>query len=62
MKFITSNDRFTEKGLLFAVAVKGHIDLKHINKHINFPPIWRKTNYITNENTIGKFMFNKMKR
>ncbi|KAA6312452.1 MAG: hypothetical protein EZS28_055922, partial [Streblomastix strix] len=43
MNIIKSEDRFSEeKGQLFIASVKGHIDMNHINDHINFPPIWRK--------------------
>jgi hypothetical protein len=54
MEIINSKDRFDEeKGQLFIASVKGHIEYQHINEHINFPPIWRKTTYKTDEKTIG---------
>ncbi|KAA6383466.1 MAG: hypothetical protein EZS28_021008 [Streblomastix strix] len=54
MNIINSEDRFSdEKGQLFIASVKGHIDKNHINDHINFPPIWRKRTYKTDEKTIA---------
>ncbi|KAA6378792.1 MAG: hypothetical protein EZS28_025681, partial [Streblomastix strix] len=51
MNIINSKDRFSEeKGQLFIASVKGHIDKNYINEHINFPPIWRKRTYKTDEN------------
>ncbi|KAA6390683.1 MAG: hypothetical protein EZS28_013791 [Streblomastix strix] len=53
MNIINSEDRFSEeKGQLFIASVKGHIDKNRINVHINFPPIWRKRTYITDEKTL----------
>ncbi|KAA6386565.1 MAG: hypothetical protein EZS28_017907, partial [Streblomastix strix] len=55
---INSEDRFSkEKGQLFVASVKGLIDKVHINDHINFPPIWRKITYKTDEKTIEKFTY-----
>ncbi|KAA6382352.1 MAG: hypothetical protein EZS28_022121 [Streblomastix strix] len=58
---IMSDDRYTDKGQLFCVKIKGHIDEKHINSHINFAPIWRKLTYNNSIEQIGEFMYNKMK-
>ncbi|KAA6378647.1 MAG: hypothetical protein EZS28_025826, partial [Streblomastix strix] len=58
---IMSSDRYTDKGQLFCVKIKGHIDEKHINSHINFAPIWRKLTYNNSVEQIGEFMYNKMK-
>ncbi|KAA6398849.1 MAG: hypothetical protein EZS28_005627 [Streblomastix strix] len=53
MNITNSEDRFSEeKGQLFIASVKGHIDNNHINEHINFPPIWRKRTYKTDEKTV----------
>jgi hypothetical protein len=38
-------DRYPDKGYLFCAKIKGHIDEKHINSHINLAPIWRKLTY-----------------
>ncbi|KAA6393174.1 MAG: hypothetical protein EZS28_011300 [Streblomastix strix] len=63
MNIINSEDRFSEeKGQLFIASVKGHIDKNHINNHINFPLIWRKRTYKTDEKTIGKFTYEKMQK
>ncbi|KAA6362242.1 MAG: hypothetical protein EZS28_042231, partial [Streblomastix strix] len=63
MNIIHSEDRFSEEnGQLFIASVKGHIDKAHINDHINFPPIWRKRTYKTDEKTIGKFTYEKMQK
>ncbi|KAA6333496.1 MAG: hypothetical protein EZS28_053164 [Streblomastix strix] len=63
MNIINSEDRFSEeKGKLFKASVKGHIDKNHINDHINFPPIWRKRTYKTDEKKIAKFTYKKMKK
>ncbi|KAA6395256.1 MAG: hypothetical protein EZS28_009220 [Streblomastix strix] len=58
---IMSDDRFNGKGQLFCVRIKGHIDEKHINSHINLAPIWRKLTYNNSVEQIGEFMYNKMK-
>ncbi|KAA6361857.1 MAG: hypothetical protein EZS28_042616, partial [Streblomastix strix] len=58
---IMSDDRFNDKGQLFCVRIKGHIDEKHINSHINLAPIWRKLTYNNSIEQIGVFMYNKMK-
>ncbi|KAA6362697.1 MAG: hypothetical protein EZS28_041776, partial [Streblomastix strix] len=58
---IMSSDRYTDKGQLFRVKIKGHIDEKHINSHINLAPIWRKLTYNNSVEQIGEFMYNKMK-
>ena len=50
-----------EKKTLFIVALKGHIDEKYINKCINMPPIIRNIEIITNEQTIGPYMYKYMK-
>ncbi|KAA6360159.1 MAG: hypothetical protein EZS28_044314, partial [Streblomastix strix] len=63
MNIINSEDRFSEeKGQLFIASVKCHIDKNHINQHINFPPIWRKRTYKTDEKTVGKFTYEKMQK
>ncbi|KAA6349984.1 MAG: hypothetical protein EZS28_051910, partial [Streblomastix strix] len=63
MNIINSENRFTEeKGKLFIASVKGHIDKNHINERINFPPIWRKRTYKTDEKTVGKFTYEKMQK
>ncbi|KAA6387668.1 MAG: hypothetical protein EZS28_016806 [Streblomastix strix] len=63
MNIINSEDRFSEeKRQLFIALVKSHIDKNHINEHINFTPIWRKRTYKTDEKTVGKFTYEKMKK
>ncbi|KAA6379848.1 MAG: hypothetical protein EZS28_024624 [Streblomastix strix] len=58
---IMSNDRFNFKGQLFCVRIKGHIDEKYINSHINLAPIWRKLTFNNSVEQIGEFIYNKMK-
>ncbi|KAA6402881.1 MAG: hypothetical protein EZS28_001593 [Streblomastix strix] len=58
---IMSDDKFNDKGQLFCVRIKGHIDEKCINSHINLAPIWRKLTYNNSVEQIGEFMYNKMK-
>ncbi|KAA6391383.1 MAG: hypothetical protein EZS28_013093 [Streblomastix strix] len=58
---IMNDDRFNDKGQLFCVKIKGHIDEKHINSHINLAPICRKLTYNNSMEQIGEFMYNKMK-
>ncbi|KAA6380246.1 MAG: hypothetical protein EZS28_024228 [Streblomastix strix] len=63
MNIINSQDRFfEEKGQLFIASIKNHIDKNHINEHINFQPFWRKRTYKTDEKTVGKFTYEKMKK
>ncbi|KAI5546883.1 CBG23764 family [Trichomonas vaginalis G3] len=50
-----------KKQELFVTEVKGHIDEKYINDYINFLPIIRNLDIVTNEETIGSFMYNYMK-
>ncbi|KAI5512099.1 DNA/RNA polymerases family [Trichomonas vaginalis G3] len=50
-----------KKNTLFVAEVKGHIDEKYINDYINFLPIIRNLDIITDEKTIGSFMYNYMK-
>ncbi|KAA6384122.1 MAG: hypothetical protein EZS28_020350 [Streblomastix strix] len=57
---IMSDDRFNDKGQLFCVRIKGHIDEKHIISYINLAPIWRKLTYNNSVEQIGEFMYNKM--
>ncbi|KAA6392380.1 MAG: hypothetical protein EZS28_012092, partial [Streblomastix strix] len=58
---IMSSDRYTDKGQLFCVKIKGHIDEMCINSHINLAPIWRKLTYNNSVEQIGEFIYNKMK-
>jgi len=49
------------KDTLFVANIKGHIPREHLNDCINFLPIIRNKEIITNEETIGSFMYNYMK-
>ncbi|KAA6393950.1 MAG: hypothetical protein EZS28_010525 [Streblomastix strix] len=58
---IMSSDRYTDKGQLFCVRIKGHIDEKLFNSLINLAPIWRKLTQNNSIEQIGEFLYNKMK-
>ena len=45
---------------LFVAVVKGHIDKKYINEFVNFPPIFRNVEIITDKETIGVYMYDYM--
>jgi hypothetical protein len=47
---------------LFIVEIKAHIDNAYLNDYINFPPIFRKLDIITNRETIGDYMYDYMKK
>ena len=62
LRIILNKNRFTEDADLFVAEVIGHIDEKYINEFINFPPIFRNIDITTNEQTIGSFMYDYLKR
>ena len=49
-------DIINQKTTLFIAVVRGHIPKEHINKFINFLPIFRNIEITTDEKTIGPFM------
>ena len=55
-------DIINKKKTLFIAVVRGHIQKEHLNKFINFLPIFRNIEITTDEKTIGPFMYNYMKR
>ncbi|KAA6402265.1 MAG: hypothetical protein EZS28_002211 [Streblomastix strix] len=61
-KIIHSADRFTDKGQLFIVQLKGHIDENYINDFINFPPIIRNLSYQSSKSVIGQYMYDQMQQ
>ena len=58
LAIINSKDRFTDKGQLFVVKLKGHIPKNKLNKCINFLPIIRNVNVSTEKWIIGDYMYN----
>ena len=58
---ILSKNRYSEQyGKLFIAEVKGHIPEQYYQEFINFPPIFRRLNLETNNETIGEYMYNYM--
>ena len=49
-----------EKDTLFVAELKGHIPKERINECINFLPIIRNKEIITNKETIGEYMYDYM--
>ena len=49
------------KDTLFVADIKGHIPKERINEFINFLPIIRNKDIITNKETIGEYMYDYMK-
>jgi hypothetical protein len=45
---------------LFVAEIKGHIHQDHLNEFINFPPIFRNLEIVTDRETIGDFMYDYM--
>ena len=62
LRIILNKNRFTEDADLFVAEVIGHIDERYIDEFINFPPIFRNIDITTNEQTIGSFMYDYLKR
>lgn len=51
-----------KKDTLFVAELKGHIPKERINECINFLPIIRNKNIVTNKETIGEYMYEYMKK
>ena len=62
IRIMLNKNRFTEDADLFVAEVIGHIDERYIDEFINFPPIFRNIDITTNEQTIGSFMYEYLKR
>ena len=60
LSIIHSKDRFNENGELFIADVKGYIPKERLNECINFLPIIRNIDVLTNEGAIGKYMYDYM--
>ena len=58
---IHSKERFTENGQLFVAKIRGYIPKNRLNDCINFLPIIRNLDIVTDEQTIGNYMYKYMK-
>ena len=60
---ITSNSRFSNKpNYVFKAEVKLRCPTNKINYFINFPPIFRHITIKNDEQTLGSYMYNYMKK
>lgn len=50
------------RNILFLATIKGHIDERYINEFINFAPIFRNIDILTNKEMIGEYMFDHMEK
>jgi len=61
MRIIKDTSRFApEPQYVFTANITGHIPEHRLNDVINFPPIIRNVDIVTNRETIGDFMYNYM--
>ena len=57
-----AQDIIKGREILFVAELKGHIPRERINECINFLPIIRNKEIITNKETIGEYMYEYMKK
>jgi hypothetical protein len=61
-RFECSNQRVIDRLPWFVAVLRGHIEEEYINEYINFPPSVKKLEVVTNEETIGKYMYSFMEQ
>ena len=57
-----AQDIIKGREILFVAELKGHIPRERINECINFLPIIRNKEIVTNKETIGEYMYDYMKK